>query len=132
MSLASDLRRFAQRSNQKMEAVIKSSLVRVGTSIVVKSPVDTGRFKNNWLSAYGTVDTSVTQSVDPSGSESIGRLKLEAQGIKIGEVFYFTNSLPYAARLEYEGWSEQAKAGMVRVSVAAWESIVADEVSKAR
>lgn len=132
MSLASDLRRFAQRSNQKMETVIKSSLVRVGTSIVVKSPVDTGRFKNNWLSAYGTIDTSVTQSVDPSGSESIGRLKLEAQGIKIGEVFYFTNSLPYAARLEYEGWSEQAKAGMVRVSVAAWESIVADEVSKAR
>lgn len=132
MSLASDLRRFAQRSNQKMETVIKSSLVRVGTSIVVKSPVDTGRFKNNWLSAYGTVDASVTQSVDPSGSESIGRLKLEAQGIKIGEVFYFTNSLPYAARLEYEGWSEQAKAGMVRGSVAAWESIVADEVSKAR
>lgn len=132
MSLASDLRLFAQKSNQKMETVIKSSLVRVGTSIVVKSPVDTGRFKNNWLSAYGTVDTSVTQSVDPSGSESIGRLKLEAQGIKIGEVFYFTNSLPYAARLEYEGWSEQAKAGMVRVSIAAWENIVADEVSKAR
>ena len=132
MSLASDLRRFAQKSNQKMETVIKSSLIRVGSSIVVKSPVDTGRFKNNWLSAYGTINTTVTQAVDPSGSAAIGRLTEKAAGVKVGEVFYFTNSLPYAERLEYEGWSEQAKAGMVRVSVASWESIVADEVAKAR
>lgn len=132
MSLASDLRRFAQRSNQKMETVIKSSLIRVGSSIVVKSPVDTGRFKNNWLSAYGTINTTVTQSVDPSGSAAIGRLTEKAAGVKVGETFYFTNSLPYAERLEYEGWSEQAKAGMVRVSVASWESIVAEEVAKAR
>lgn len=132
MSLASDLRRFAQKSNQKMETVIKSSLIRVGSSIVVKSPVDTGRFKNNWLSAYGTIDTTVTQAVDLSGSAAIGRLTEKASGVNVGETFYFTNSLPYAERLEYEGWSEQAKAGMVRVSVASWESIVADEVAKAR
>lgn len=132
MSLASDLRRFAQKSNQKMETVIKSSLIRVGSSIVVKSPVDTGRFKNNWLSAYGTIDTTVTQAVDPSGSAAIGRLKEKAAGVKVGETFYFTNSLPYAYRLEYEGWSQSAEFGMVRVSIAAWESIVAEEVAKAR
>lgn len=132
MSLASDLRRFAQKSNQKMETVIKSSLIRVGSSIVVKSPVDTGRFKNNWLSAYGTIDTTVTQAVDPSGSAAIGRLTGKAAGVKVGETFYFTNSLPYADRLEYEGHSQQAPAGMVRISIAAWESIVAEEVAKAR
>lgn len=132
MSLASDLRRFAQKSNQKMEMVIKSSLIRVGSSIVVKSPVNIGRFKNNWLSAYGTIDTTVTQAVDPSGSAAIGRLTEKAAGVKVGEVFYFTNSLPYAERLEYEGHSQQAPSGMVRVSIAAWENIVADEVAKAR
>ena len=132
MSLASDLRRFAQKSNKKMETVIKSSLIRVGSSIVVKSPVDTGRFKNNWLCAYGTVDTSVTQAVDASGAQAIGRLTQKAAGVSVGEAFYFTNSLPYAYRIEYEGWSQLAPAGMVRVSVAAWENIVADEVAKAR
>ena len=132
MSLASDLRRFAQKSNKKMETVIKSSLIRVGSSIVVKSPVDTGRFKNNWLGAYGTVDTSVTQAVDASGAQAIGRLTQKAAGVSVGEAFYFTNSLPYAYRIEYEGWSQLAPAGMVRVSVAAWENIVADEVAKAR
>lgn len=132
MSLASDLRRFAQKSNKKMETVIKSSLIRVGSSIVVKSPVDTGRFKNNWLCAYGTVDTSVTQAVDASGAQAIGRLTEKAAGVSVGEAFYFTNSLPYAYRIEYEGWSQLAPAGMVRISVAAWENIVADEVAKAR
>lgn len=132
MSLASDLRRFAQKSNQKMEAVIKSSLIRVGSSIVAKTPVRDGRLKNNWMSAYGTIDTTVTQAVDPSGSAAIGRLTEKAAGVKVGEVFYFTNSLPYAYRIEYEGWSENAKFGMVRISIAAWESIVAEEVAKAR
>lgn len=132
MSLASDLRRFAQKSNQKMETVIKSSLIRVGSSVVAKSPVDTGRFKNNWLSAYGTIDTSITNALDSSGSQAIGKLVQKAAGVKVGETFYFTNSLPYAERLEYEGWSQQAPAGMVRVSIAAWENIVADEVAKAR
>lgn len=132
MSLASDLRRFAQKSNQKMETVIKSSIIRVGTSIVVKTPVRDGRLKNNWLGAYGTVDTSVTQAVDPSGAQAIGRLTAKAAGVTVGEAFYFTNSLPYASRIEYDGWSQQAPAGMVRVSIASWENIVADEVAKAR
>lgn len=132
MTLASDLRRFAQKSNQKMETVIKSSLIRVGSSIVAKTPVRDGRLKNNWMSAYGTIDTTVTQSVDPSGSQADSRLRVAVSGVKVGEVFYFTNSLPYAYRIEYEGWSENAKFGMVRVSIAAWENIVADEVAKAR
>ena len=35
-----------------------------------------------------------------------------------GNVVYLTNNLPYAQRLEYEGWSKQAPAGMVRVNMA--------------
>jgi hypothetical protein len=132
MSLASDLRRFAEKSNQKMETVIKSSLIRVGSSIVAKTPVRDGTIKNNWMSAYGAIDTTVTRSADPSGAQSEGRLRFAAAGVKVGESFYFTNSLPYAYRIEYEGWSEGAKFGMVRISIAAWENIVADEVAKTR
>ena len=94
MSFASDLRRFANLTSQKMETVVKASLVRIGTSIVVKSPVDTGRFKSNWLASYGTADTTVSMSVDPSGQASINRLKISVQGLTFREHFYFTNSLP--------------------------------------
>lgn len=129
MSFASDLRRFANLTNQKMEAVVKASLVRIGTSIVVKSPVDTGRFKNNWLSAYGTYDTTVNMNVDPNGQSAINQLKVAVNGLNFQENFYFTNSLPYAKGLEY-GDSAQAPSGMVRISVAAWESIVSNEIRK--
>jgi len=129
MSFASDLRRFANLTSQKMETVVKSSLVRIGTSIVVKSPVDTGRFRSNWLAAYGTADTTVNMSVDPSGQSSLNRLKMSVNGLNFREYFYFTNTLPYAKGLEY-GDSMQAPSGMVRVSVAAWENILADEIRK--
>lgn len=129
MTFANDLRRFANLTNQKMETVVKSSLVRIGTSIVVKSPVDTGRFRSNWLAAYGTADTTVNMSVDQSGQGVLNRLKMSVNGLNFREYFYFTNSLPYAKGLEY-GDSAQAPSGMVRVSVAAWESILADEIRK--
>lgn len=129
MSFASDLRRFANKTNQKIETAVKASLIRVGTSIVVKSPVDTGRFRNNWLASYGTVDTAVNFGTDTSGSNAIGNLKMSVEGMNFKEAFYFTNSLPYASGLEY-GNSAQAPSGMVRISVAAWENILAQEIRK--
>jgi hypothetical protein len=34
------------------------------------------------------------------------------------------NALPYGPRLEYEGWSSQAPAGMVRISVVEFQTFV--------
>ena len=34
------------------------------------------------------------------------------------------DALPYAERIEYEGWSRQAPAGMVRRHIAQWQRIV--------
>ena len=131
-SVAAQLAKIAKSSEQKMETVIKKSLIRLGSMIVNESPVDTGRFKNNWLSAYGAADTSTTESTDISGGASIGALTAKLNGIIVGDAFYFTNSLPYAQRIEYLGWSEQAKQGVVRVSVASWQSITDEEIRKAR
>ena len=130
MGLHSDLQRIAQRNKQKAVKVMQSSLMRIGGKIVVMSPVDQGRFINNWMSAYGAVDTSTTDALDKSGAASLGKLKYTVNTLSAGQVFYFSNSLPYAERLEY-GWSEKAAAGMVRVSVASWQSIVEDEIRKA-
>lgn len=132
MSLATDLAKIAARNKAKLLKVAQNSLMRVGGSIVLKSPVDTGRFRANWMSAYGGIDSSTTDTVSTSGAESIGRLDAKLNGLAVGQVFYFTNSLPYAQRLEYDAWSQQAPAGMVRLSVANWQSIVAEEVARVK
>lgn len=39
---------------------------------------------------------------------------------------FFTNNLPYAERIEYDGWSRfKAPQGMVRKNVVRWDDIVA-------
>jgi len=131
MSLATDLQRIAQRNKAKMVKVAQNSLMRIGGKMVLMSPVDTGRFRANWLSAYGLPDTGNTETFDKSGSAAIGKLKSSLAVLGTGQFFYFTNSLPYAERLEY-GWSQQAPGGMVRLSVASWQSIVEDEIRKAK
>lgn len=136
MSLATDLQRIAQRNKAKMVKVAQNSLMRIGGAIVAKSPVDTGRFKNNWMAAYGAPDVSTTNSfakteLGEGRGAVVGRLKAKLDLLDTGQFFYFTNSLPYAERLEY-GWSQQAPGGMVRLSVASWQSIVEDEIRKAK
>ena len=131
MGLHSDLQRIAQRNKQKAVKVMQNSLMRIGGAIVMRSPVDTGRFRSNWLSAYGAVDTSTNDALDKSGGAAIGKLTAAVNTLAANQVFYFTNSLPYAQRLEYDAWSAQSPAGMVRVSVASWQSIVEDEIRKA-
>jgi hypothetical protein len=72
-----------------------------------------GRFRANWNVSYGSPDGSITKSTEK------GRVVQEAAKaltLPVGGVIYMTNGLPYAHRLEYEGWSKQAPAGMVRVS----------------
>ena len=130
MGLHSDLQRIAQRNKQKAVKVMQNSLMRIGGKIVVMSPVRDGIFKGSWMSAYGAPEASPDNNIDPTGASAIGRLKAKLDVLKGGTVFYFTSNLPYAERLEY-GWSEQAPAGMVRVSVASWQSIVEDEIRKA-
>jgi len=123
MSLASDLKKFAQLSIAKQERVVKSSFIQLGNEMEFKSPVDTGRFKNNWIGAVGSVDSTTTDS----NRNAVGALSTMLGGFRMGEVFYYTNSLPYAQALEY-GLSEQAPAGMVRLTARRWESIVNTQI----
>jgi hypothetical protein len=72
-----------------------------------------GRFRANWNVSYGAPDESTIDSVDKQ--RGLNEAK-KAMTLPIGGVTYLTNGLPYAHRLEYEGWSTQAPAGMVRIS----------------
>ena len=137
MTLSTDLAKIAARNKAKLLKVAQNSLMRVGGAIIAKSPVDSGRFKNNWLAAYGAPDTSTTENVAKTSlGEGRGavyeRYKAKLSGLDDGQVFYFTNSLPYAQRLEYDAWSAQAPAGIVRLSVANWQTIVAEEVKRVK
>lgn len=101
-----------EKSKNKTELYVKKILVLIDNSLTEKSPVDTGRFKRNWIVGVGGINYATN---DEKGAKpfEIAELKnsLEINSLKInGQVIYITNSLPYAHRLEYEAWSSQSTA----------------------
>jgi len=120
-----DIKRFISKSNNKINQFARAVVLGVDSSIVLKSPVDSGRFRNNWFIGDGSINANTTLETDPSGTGAITRANRELQSINInGQIIYVTNSLPYAYRLEYEGWSQKAPMGFVRITLAELSGIL--------
>jgi hypothetical protein len=143
-----NLQELARRYNQRFEDVARMTCIELFSRVVLRSPVDTGRFRANWQLSYASIDTSVTTSTDETGNDKIAQIRATAAEFKLGQILYFTNSLPYAAVLEYGlypnppeegskkrgeagkavhvvgGYSMQAPQGMVRVTVIEFDQAV--------
>lgn len=79
--------------------------------IVLRSPVDTGRFRGNTTVSIGAPVYSNSDTVDPSGSATISAGNAVLSGLKPYTVIYIQNNLPYAEKLE-KGHSKQAPNGV--------------------
>lgn len=139
---------LAKRSGKRIEDVIRLSTIFIFARVIMRSPVDTGRFRGNWISAYGQPKTTVTDATDKDGAFAIAAMRGDVMAFPIGGVMYLTNSLPYAAVLEYGlypdppklgsqkrgesgpavhvvgGYSMQAPHGMVRVTAMEFDAAV--------
>jgi hypothetical protein len=94
------------------EETVKAIKMALFRSIIQDTPVDTGRLAGNWQSTLNS----------PASGESSAMGKATAiSGInpgKASDTAFLTNNLPYAARIEFEGWSHtKAPQGMVRRNV---------------
>ena len=113
------LRAFADKAKGNADAAVREVVLEVGRRLVIRSPVDTGRFRSNWF--YG-VDAPPSESTLGVGSAEVhGDIPAKAAG----HVHYVVNNLPYAWRLE-NGYSKQAPAGMVGLTVVEFAGIVDD------
>src|SRR5690606_7047644 len=115
MSFSADISRWVQKAEGNMDAAVRQAVVLASQSIVSMSPVDTGRFRANWNFSEGVPNEATSQWLDPTGGRTLRRIMAQARGVQAGRVYYLTNALPYAQRLE-NGWSKQAPQGMVRLT----------------
>lgn len=128
-----DLNKYVKKTKTQISDVRTAYAYALYSSIVRKTPVDTGRARANWNISAGRSDTSVTENTrttpkpktvmpNPEGDESI----------------FISNNLPYIETLEYggypkdpkggngktiNGYSKQAPEGMVGVTLANNENI---------
>lgn len=124
MGFAADLAKLCERAGDKAELVVRKVALDLGGQLLERSPVDSGRFRNNWVAATGAMSAATGASADPSGGTARTLLQMKVADWKPGQTIWITNSLPYAYRLEH-GWSKQAPGGMVRLAVQDYAQVVA-------
>ncbi|MFV1943916.1 HK97 gp10 family phage protein [Pseudomonas luteola] len=146
-SFALDVRAFVERTKEKQDEVFRSIVIEIARSIITMSPVDTGRFRANWQFQVDRVPAGTLEAFDQSaqGAQTIAKIVNETVVLKVGDVAYIANNLPYSIALEYglypnppkkgtgktvNGFSTQAKQGMVRITVERFQSIVREELAK--
>lgn len=117
MSLEKDLADATLNLTGWAQEKVQGTLFSLTARVIKETPVDTGRLRNNWQSSIGRALRSELSGVDPSGAGAINRAAAVIENMELGDTFYFTNNLPYAARIEYNGHSDQARGGMLRVNV---------------
>lgn len=112
---------LADALKEEVEDVVLLVTKKLGlealNKVVLRSPVDTGRFRANWNVSFTTQDNTTTENKDKPGTATIAKGQTTIEGLGELKVVWLTNALPYANRLE-NGWSKQAPAGMVGLTFA--------------
>jgi hypothetical protein len=132
--------KLAAKAKLDIATVVRAATWEVFSRVVLRSPVDTGRFRANWNISYGQPDITTSDNTDAAGSSKLAEVQKAILALPVGGTVYLCNSLPYAHVLEYggypnpplygsrkrgetemtihvvDGYSMQAPAGMIRIS----------------
>lgn len=125
---------------EKHLALQKKIMLDLLTKIVYRTPVGNpdlwktkyppagyvgGRARANWqVSLDNEPPAGTVEQEDAAGGNTIAGGIAQISSARPGGVIWLYNNLPYIVRLEF-GWSSQAPAGMVRLSVAEIEAAFA-------
>lgn len=131
MSFALDVSKFVEKAKKNPEKVMRQVSIKLFSAIIKASPVDTGRFRMNWMASGSAPSSGTTDATDKSGNIAIGNATSFVLKATDWREFTLTNNLPYAQRLEY-GWSQQAPAGVVRTNVSRFQQLINEEANKVK
>lgn len=106
---------FAGVVEEQLSQRVRVIAMAMLNEIVLRSPVDTGRFRGNNIVSIGAPVYTSLDTVDPSGGETISRGLSVMTGLEPYTQVFIQNNLVYAVPLE-DGHSKQAPAGIYGVS----------------
>lgn len=106
---------FAGVVEEQLSQRVRVIAIALLNEIVLRSPVDTGRFRGNNVVSVGAPVYTGTVNVDPTGAETLQAGVRAVTGLEPYTQVFIQNNLPYAGPLE-DGHSQQAPAGIYAVS----------------
>lgn len=108
--------KLVAKAGTDMDTVVRKITIDLFGRVIQRSPVDTGRLRGNWQASLDAPIETPIDTLDPDGMVATDKAIDAVMAFPVGQVTYLANALPYAYRIEYEGWSKQAPAGMVRLA----------------
>jgi hypothetical protein len=130
-----DLGKYATDTVEKTNQVCRKVALSVFRRVVMRTPVDTGRARANWIPTVGSPSSEITEATDKSGAGAMGKATGQASrwDPSKGQSIFLTNNLPYIEVLEKgrvgNKGSLQAPQGMVSITVAEFGGIVSEEAA---
>ena len=138
----SRLRDLERLVGDRMDKVVRGTLLDLSRRIVLRTPVGNpslwqgppppgytgGQARGNWQASISSPNTGTTATIDKSGSATLASINGKTQNAP-GNVWYLTNNLPYISILEHDGWSTQAKEGMVRISLRELDRSIDEQIA---
>lgn len=104
---------FAKEVPELAVQVTNKACLDLFSSVVMDTPVDTGRARGNWQISIGQGISSQVDSEDKDGAGTIGKATSRLLTDKTTAPVFIQNNLPYIKKLEY-GYSKKAPRGMLR------------------
>lgn len=154
-----DFKGFADKTLLRADKLIRAVGIKLFSAVIMDSPVGDpslwkgakgikakppkgyvgGRLRGNWRCSLSKADT--TAIVAPKGKSAeyknfpdVGKVVQSVhdvcQSATRNNVIWLANSLPYVARIEYEGHSSQAPEGMVRRNCQRIHGIIVSELRR--
>ena len=124
MSFAAQISAFSLRGKARLQQTRKAITIKLFSAVVKDTPVLTGRLRGNWQFSEVAPTVGEIQGVR-SEAETVQLIQLGTLETDGSQPLFLTNNLPYAARIEFDGWSKQNDGkGMVRINVNRFNGIL--------
>lgn len=132
MSFAAQIATFSTKTSDRVNTTRRAICLRLFNAIIQDTPVDTGRLRGNWQLSLRRPKRGEIERFDKTGVQALRLADQEMRGARGDVTVYFVNNLPYAARIEFTGYSRQSPEGMVRKNIARINSLVNQAITEGR
>ncbi len=115
---AKRMRQLADRVEVRAGKVVVQTAQIISQTVILATPVDTGRARANWQVGLGAPVTVETAETDRSGGSTIARNEARLRLRKSEKTIFLSNNVDYISDLN-AGSSSQAPANFVELAVQA-------------
>ena len=124
MAFAATIAKWCDKASDKQDRLRRAVIIELFGAVIKDTPVDTGRLRSSWTCSIGN-PVLVTDPAVRSRQASYNEVTTVAVSSPSDSTVILTNAMPYAFRIEYDGWSKKkAKDGMVRRNVTRFRAIL--------